>query len=265
MMPTKPTSIWELDHKLIGKSTLHFEEIDSTSNHAAAHSGEKSKDGLAIIADSQTYGRGQHGRVWNASKGQSVLLSVLLFPPDCLRRPAILTAWAAVAVCTTIQDFLGIKASIKWPNDILVDGRKISGILIEQSSGIIVGIGLNVLQTPHEFAGLGLPFATSMQQFTPHSLNTHEIAKRLLSNLDEIYQQLLLGELQMLEREWVLGMGLLGKEVLLEEHGKKHEGKLLQQSFAQLELESSMGIRQQFVPENILHLSEFNLYAESQP
>lgn len=265
MMPTKPTSIWELDHKLIGKSTLHFDEIDSTSNHAATHSGEVANNGLAIIADSQTYGRGQHGRVWNASKGQSVLLSVLLFPPENLRRPAILTAWAAVAVCTTIQDFLGIRASIKWPNDILVDGRKISGILIEQSTGTIVGIGLNVMQTPGEFAGLGLSFATSMQQFTPHPLNTHEIAKRLLSNLDEIYQQLLVGELQMLEKEWVLGMGLLGREVLLEEYGKKHEGKLLQQSFAHLELESSMGIRQQFVPENILHLSEFNPYSESQP
>ena len=265
MTPTKPKSIWKLDHKVIGKLTWHFDELDSTSNHAATHSGKIENNGLAIIADSQTYGRGQHGRVWNASKGQSVLLSILLFPPAYLRRPSILTAWAAVAVCNTIQDFLGIRASIKWPNDILVDGRKICGILIEQSVGTIVGIGLNVLQTPSEFAGLGLPFATSMQQFTPHPLNTHEIAKRLLSNLDEIYHQLLDGNVQMLEKEWISGMGLLGREVLLEEHGKKHEGKLLQQSFAHLELESSMGIRKQFVPENILHLSEFNLYPESQP
>jgi BirA family biotin operon repressor/biotin-[acetyl-CoA-carboxylase] ligase len=265
MTQTKPTSIWDLDHKVIGKLTWHFDELDSTSNHAATHSGEIANNGLAIIADSQTYGRGQHGRVWNANKGQSVLLSVLLFPPDGLRRPAILTAWAAVAVCNTIQDFLGIKASIKWPNDILMDGRKISGILIEQSAGTIVGIGLNILQTPLEFATLGLPFATSMQQFTPHQLNTHEIAKRLLSNLDEIYHQLLDGNVQMLEKDWVSGMGLLGREVLLEEHKKKHEGKLLKQSFAHLELESSMGIRQQFIPENILHLSEFNPYAESQP
>ena len=264
-MPTNPTTIWKLDNKLIGKSTLHFEELDSTSNHAAIHSGETSNDGLAILADSQTYGRGQHGRVWNANKGQSVLLSVLLFPPTYLKRPAVLTAWAAVAVCITIQDFLGIKASIKWPNDILVDGRKICGILIEQSTGTIVGIGLNVLQTAGEFAVLGLPFATSMQQFTPHPLNTHEIAKQLLSNLDEIYHQLLDGNLQMLEKEWVSGIGLLGREVMLEDHGKKHEGKLLQQSFAHLELESSLGIKQHFVPENILHLDEFNPYAESQP
>ncbi|NBY03483.1 MAG: biotin--[acetyl-CoA-carboxylase] ligase [Planctomycetes bacterium] len=260
-----PTNIWKLDHKLIGKLTWHFEEIDSTSNHAANQSHEKSNDGLAIIAESQTYGRGQHGRVWNASKGQSVLLSVLLFPPDYLRRPAILTAWAAVAVCNTIQDFLGLRASIKWPNDILLDGRKISGILIEQSTGTIVGIGLNILQTSREFTNLGLPFATSMQQFTPHPLNTHEIAKRLLSNLDEIYHQLLDGNLQMLEKDWVSGIGLLGREVMLEEHGKKHKGKLTHQSFAHLNLESEMGIKQQFVPENILHLSEFNPYAESQP
>ena len=112
MTQTKPTSIWDLDHKVIGKLTWHFDELDSTSNQAATHSGEISNNGLAIIADSQTYGRGQHGRVWNANKGQSVLLSVLLFPPAFLRRPAILTAWAAVAVSNTIQDFLGTRASI---------------------------------------------------------------------------------------------------------------------------------------------------------
>ena len=80
----------------------------------------------------QTAGRGQYGRVWTAPAGSSVLLSVLLFPPPALRRPTLLTAWAAVSVCETIQELANLSATIKWPNDVLINGRKVCGILIEQ-------------------------------------------------------------------------------------------------------------------------------------
>ena len=84
---------------------------------------------------------------WLAAPGASVLLSVLLFPPPPLRRPSILTAWAAVAVCKIIQKLVGCAARIKWPNDILLGGRKVCGILIEQGRGTVAGIGLNVRQS----------------------------------------------------------------------------------------------------------------------
>ncbi len=257
--------IWNLEHQLIGRSTWYFDEVESTSNFALTFASDERNNGIAIFADEQKAGRGQYGRVWTAAKGQAVLLSVLLFPPPFLNRPALLTAWVAVAVCTTIENFLGIRAAIKWPNDILVDRKKISGILIEQTKGTVVGIGLNVLQASHEFAIEGLPLATSMQQFSPHPLNTHEVAKQLLANLDEDYQLLLLGLKQKLERDWVRGIGLLGKEVQLEEQGKKHRGRLLKQSFESLEIETSLGIKLSFVPENIRHLEELINYAEGQP
>ena len=265
MMPAKLKSSWNLNTKIIGKTVLFFDEIDSTSNLAASYSLEKTNNGLAIIADCQTSGKGQYGRVWTADRGQSVLLSVLIFPPENLKRPALLTAWAAVAVCNTILDFIGLKAEIKWPNDILLDGRKICGILIEQSTGTITGIGLNVLQSRDEFAAQGLPFATSMQQFTPHPLNTQEIGKRLISNLDDIYDQLIHGNIRDLEKFWVSGIGLQGQDVMVEEHSKKHFGKLTHLSFAKVELESIDGSVIEFSPENILHLEKFNPYSESQP
>src|SRR5206468_7692987 len=87
-----------------------------------------------VLAREQTAGRGQHGRAWQAPAGSSVLLSVLLCPPPALRRPALLTAWAAVSVCETILQLTGLQAKIKWPNDVLIRGRKVCGILIESKA-----------------------------------------------------------------------------------------------------------------------------------
>ena len=108
---------------------------------------------------------------WQCRPGDGVLLSVLLFPPPALRRPAVLTAWAAVAVCETVRRLTGLPARIKWPNDVLLRGRKVCGILIEQGRGAVVGVGLNVRQTADDFAAAGLPSAASLSQFTDADLD----------------------------------------------------------------------------------------------
>src|SRR5439155_7970824 len=117
---------------------------------ALALADDVSNDGLILLAQEQKSGRGQQGRTWIAPPGSSVLLSVLVFPPAWLRRPAMLTAWAAVSVCETVREVAGLEATIKWPNDVLVLGRKVCGILIEQRSSAagtppatVAGIGLN--------------------------------------------------------------------------------------------------------------------------
>ena len=127
-----PRDIWHFDTRRLGRCVLVFDRLDSTSNVAAALAGSADGDGLAVLADEQTGGRGQHGRTWTCPAGSGVLLSVLLFPPAPLRRAAILTAWAAVSVCETVLELTGLEARIKWPNDVLVRGRKVCGILIEQ-------------------------------------------------------------------------------------------------------------------------------------
>src|SRR5882672_4818005 len=97
-------------------------------------------------------------------------MSLLLFPPPDLRRPAILTAWAAVSVCETIRRATDLDATIKWPNDVLIQGRKVCGILIEQGRGTVVGIGLNVHQTAESFAAAGLTEAGSLAVFSSRPL-----------------------------------------------------------------------------------------------
>src|SRR5437660_778588 len=151
----QPREVWDFPGRSVGRQVLVFERVDSTNNLAASLATQPGGEGLAILADEQTAGRGQHGRNWLAPSQSSVLLSVLLFPPVELRRPVLLTAWAAVAVCEVVRQTTGVQPRIKWPNDVFLRGRKVCGILIEQSqqgstTAVIAGIGLNVTQTEEQ-------------------------------------------------------------------------------------------------------------------
>src|SRR5262249_2322992 len=155
-----------------------------------------------------------------APAGSSVLLSVLLFPPPALRRPALLTAWAAVSVCETILQLTSLQAKIKWPNDVLIRGRKVCGILIEQRAvgsgqwavgsspsslptahyplATVCGIGLNLNQTAEHFAVAGLEQAGSLALFTGRAYDCEEVAPMLIRHLDDEYDRLCGGDVHTL-------------------------------------------------------------------
>jgi BirA family transcriptional regulator, biotin operon repressor / biotin---[acetyl-CoA-carboxylase] ligase len=251
---TYPRETWNLDTRRLGRRTLVFTQLDSTNNYAASLTDDPANDGVAILADEQTAGRGQHGRTWTAAPKASVLLSLLLFPPPALRRPAILTAWAAVSVCETVRHITGVEAEIKWPNDVLLKGRKVCGILIEQGRGTVAGIGLNVQQTATDFTAAQLPFATSLGQHTSISLDTHAVARTLLDILDQEYSQLSDGDLATLEANWKRHLGLLGQEVCAECLDGEHRGRLLEIAFDGLVLRQPGGSELRLPPERVQHL-----------
>jgi BirA family biotin operon repressor/biotin-[acetyl-CoA-carboxylase] ligase len=266
---TQPREEWSLDTRRLGCRVLVFDRLDSTNTRAAQMADDPANDGLAILADEQTAGRGQHGRTWLAGAGQSVLLSLLFCPQPELCHPAILTAWAAVAVCTTIRRTIGRPTRIKWPNDVLLDDRKVCGILIESAvrqspqrtvdNGqrmTVVGIGLNVQQSAEMFAEAGLPDATSLAQFTASPLDTHAVAADLIRQLDHDYEVLCQGDLGRLEAIWKEHLGLLGKHVVAECHDGTYRGRLLELNFHGIELGRPAGPPQVLAPERIQHLWE---------
>ncbi len=189
----------------LGRRVLFFPTLESTNTHALFLANDPGNDGLVVLAGEQTAGRGQQGRTWSAPAGSSVLLSVLLFPPPALRQPALLTAWAAVSVCRLIRQVIGREATIKWPNDVLIQGRKVCGILIEQrSTGLdqlaaVTGIGLNVSQPASWFPGSGLTEGTSLAVFARQPPDCRQVFQKLMRCLDEEYQRLLQGDLATLE------------------------------------------------------------------
>ncbi len=276
---TSPYQEWSLDTLRLGRRVLVYDRLDSTNNLAATLAGDPANDGVVILANEQTAGRGQHGRTWLAVRGQSVLLSLLVEPPPDLCRPAVLTAWAAVAVCKTIQNTISQPARIKWPNDVQLNGRKVCGILIESIAGgraggvnplvytdqgvntprspyLIVGIGLNVQQSATTFATAGLPEATSLAQYAAQPLDTHAIAIELIRQLDSDYDALCQGNLEPLQTHWKERLDLLGKQVVAECRDTTHHGRLIGLSFRCIELAQADGPSLVLAPERIEHLRE---------
>jgi BirA family biotin operon repressor/biotin-[acetyl-CoA-carboxylase] ligase len=249
-----PREEWRLETHRLGRRVLVFDRLDSTSNYAALLAEEPANDGVAVLADEQTAGRGQHGRNWQCPPRSGVLLSLLLFPPPALRRPALLTAWAAVSVCETILHATGLQAKIKWPNDVLLRDRKVCGILIEQATGLVAGIGLNLNQSAKDFRQMELPQAASLACFTGRSHDRDEVARLLLRQLDAEYERLLQGDLATLEACWKGRVGLLGQQVQVECADSIYRGRLRELGWDGLELERPGKALLRIPPESVRHL-----------
>lgn len=259
---TSPDDIWRLPTRHLGREVWVFDRLDSTNNFALAMDATPERDGLVVLAHEQNAGRGQYERTWTAPPQSSVLMSLLLFPPPHLNRPVLLTAWAAVSVREFLRREIGLEARIKWPNDIIVNRKKICGILIEQrSSGTVsgpartvVGIGFNVRQSVADFTNALLPDAGSLLSLTGRTYGSPEVARELIRSLDEEWQHLVAGDVTRLQTSWVDGLDLLGRDVEVELATETVVGRLIDLSFDRVELESTNG-RYVWAPELIRHLS----------
>lgn len=256
-----PRETWHFDTECVGRRVLVFDELDSTNTRGAAlAAADPDADGLVLIADQQTAGRGQYGRVWQSRPGSSLLMSVVLRPPVGLRRPVVLTAWAAVAVAEAVRALTGAQARIKWPNDLLVRGKKVCGILIEQSgsaAGVtaVAGIGLNLNQTADEFAAAQLPDATSLGIVGGGLIDSRTAAGVVIRALDAEYARLLRGERVAVEADWKWRVGLLGRQVVIEHPGGAvTAGRLRDMAFDGIEIENGDGFVHVVAPESVGHI-----------
>lgn len=254
-----PDEILACPHRTLGGTVWRYRELEST-NLLALDLGTQLDShpewhGLALIADRQTRGRGQHERVWEAPGGLGVLMSVLLDPPAACRRPAILTSWMAVSVARVVEGIIGGPASLKWPNDVLVGGRKIAGILVEQRRGTVVGVGLNVLQTAEQFASLNLPEATSLACLVARPPGVAAVADRLLEAMDLDWTNLERGDGAGVERRWRDGLDLLGRPVRLVARGVPTLGRLENLGWNGLSIRLENGQLLSFIPEEVSALA----------
>lgn len=188
----------ELREKLtgctIGKELICLDCVDSTNNYAKKLADEGAVHGTVILAHGQTGGRGRQGKSFSSPDGKGLYLSVLL-RPDCPPMDVInLTAWTAVAVCTAIEQVISRRPGIKWTNDIILDSKKLCGILtemaLEAESGqlqyVVIGIGLNVSQQESDFAGELAPIAVSLEQATGQKFRLADLAAAILRALDDM-------------------------------------------------------------------------------
>ncbi len=254
MTSPEPRETWHIDTAHVGRTVLVFDSLESTST-TAAQLASHAAGGVAVLAGFQTSGRGQYGRVWQARPGTSLLLSVVLRPPPELCRPVILTAFAAVAVAEAIYELTGIQARVKWPNDVLLRGKKVCGILIENATATVIGLGLNLNQAAEDFAGSDLPDATSLALVSPATYELRTVATCVLQHLDKEYARLLAGERVAVEADWKWRVGLLGRQVVIEFlDGSLLGGRLREMCFDGLEVDLQDGSTRVIVPELVRHV-----------
>jgi len=167
----------------IGNKVIVYDSTSSTNCLAAEYANDKGNDGLVIFAEEQTAGRGRGANKWLSPKGTSILCSILLM--ENRLEPELLTLACAVAVADT----LGHHTKIKWPNDIILGGRKIAGILLESksvndSTCFIIGIGINCHQRKDDLGPELQNLATSLDIRTGSVCDRNVVAKRLLASIE---------------------------------------------------------------------------------
>ena len=184
-----------LKGKLFGKRVYHFFKTDSSNRVAMdlAFAGEP--EGAVILAEEQTAGRGRAGRTWHSERGTGIYLSLLLRPQLSPVQAPLLTMLAGISAHGAIQAQTGLNAELKWPNDLLLNGKKVGGILTEMHAEpdkvrfVIVGIGLNVNQ--EKFPAELSTVATSLRQESGRLQSRLELVARLLSQFEYDYNRFL--------------------------------------------------------------------------
>jgi BirA family biotin operon repressor/biotin-[acetyl-CoA-carboxylase] ligase len=208
-----------LDCEIIGSRVVFFDETDSTNVQACRLGDAGSEDGLVVIADRQTAGKGRMGRQWESPAETNLYASVLLRPAIMPFDAPKLTFLSAVAVCRAIEKCTQLSARVKWPNDVLLNGKKVAGLLNEMSSEteqvnyVVLGVGVNVNMRAEQFPeDLRYP-ATSLLIETGNTVSRLDFTRTLLQEIDDLYRLFRKQGSQPIMDAWTELCELTGKQV----------------------------------------------------
>lgn len=185
-----------LKTEYMGREIYYFDTLDSTNLKAKELAANGQKEGTVIIAEEQTSGRGRLGRSWTSPNKKGIWMSIILTPEIEPTDAAKVTQVAAAAVWKGINE-IGIKTQIKWPNDIVLNGKKVCGILTEMSGELnrlnylVVGIGINANISKEDFPEEIKSLATSLKIENNKEIKRKELIGRILNNFEELYKELI--------------------------------------------------------------------------
>jgi len=216
----------ELKHvlktQLIGSNIYHFTSIHSTNNYAKSLAKNAEPEGTIVIADRQTKGRGRKQRLWESPKG-GLWFSILLRPKIPPSEAMKITMCAACAIVESIKKHTSLKPSIKWPNDILIDKRKVCGILTELSAEIdvidylIVGIGLNVNNSvPKNLEKI----STTLKNESKKPIKIQSLFIGLIEYFDQFYKSLMNGNDNLIRKKWRSYSSTIGASIQINNETK---------------------------------------------
>jgi BirA family biotin operon repressor/biotin-[acetyl-CoA-carboxylase] ligase len=214
-----------LETQFIGRRVVYLTSTGSTQDVARGEAESDAPAGSVVLAEEQTAGRGRFGRRWVSPSGKNLYFTLIMRPP--LERLRSLSIIAPLAVAMAVEESTGISARIKWPNDVLVNDRKLSGILIESElSGqsvkyALVGMGVNVnfdVEEAAEVAGI----ATSVKRELGHETSREELFAALLNQFEVLYEMAARGP-EVLQ-EWRGRLETLGRQIKITFGGHVEDG-----------------------------------------
>ncbi len=216
--------------RVIGRDIRVFEATTSTNDVVERLAQDGVKEGVVVFAESQTRGRGRLGRKWMSPPRKGLWFSVLLRPQIHPLAATQLTIAAATALFRAIRAQTGLTPEIKWPNDILIRGKKVAGILTELSAELdkikhlILGMGISVNLASGDFPPELRRTATSLRIEAGQRQNRAELAVRVLQELDRDYARICAGDFEALAHEWEAHCTTLGQRVTIQVGGRKVHG-----------------------------------------
>ncbi|MDP3792038.1 MAG: biotin--[acetyl-CoA-carboxylase] ligase [Candidatus Omnitrophota bacterium] len=222
---------WKLKTKVFGKEIISYKKVDSTNDLAYQLAEKGIKEGTIILAEEQSKGKGRHGRRWASPPKGGVYMSCILKPRIAPNEIPRITLLAAVAVTRAIREVTSLDVSIKWPNDIMLDGKKICGILTEMKAQqdcvdfVILGIGINVNTPSKQLPKTGTSLKEGLvRRSIKGAVSRVELTKNILERLEGCYNLLASKGFEPIVEAWKNLSDMLGSRVKISLPGRTFEG-----------------------------------------
>lgn len=222
-----------LPSELIRWEVFYYPETDSTQNAAAEIFCKEGRGGIFFATNFQKAGRGREGRSWISPRGESLLFSFVLLPGQKDTEIYLLTITAALSVCDALRRHLGLKPEVKWPNDVLLNGKKVCGILTELTkskageTGVIIGVGLNVNERPASFKNIEGELATSLRMETGQVVPRLPLLGAVMKSFEDYYFLYQKGRKDEIVRRWKRDSAMLGRRVSLRSGKRETQGTVV--------------------------------------
>jgi len=226
------SSLIGLTTSIIGSEVEFLGEVASTNSVAKERAQDKCKEGLIVVASSQNRGRGRLDRSFISPEG-GLYLSVVLRPEPSQTPVSLLPLLAGLAVSKSISTTVLKETSLKWPNDVLMEGKKVCGVLVESSfkgdklDHVVIGIGINVNSSTDQLPEDIRERATTIKDITGNKVDMEILLRDLISFLDILYGRFKRGEMESILDQWSERSSTIGKQVRVNTGKETLEGKAL--------------------------------------
>lgn len=212
------------------RDVFAFRSIDSTNNFAKSLARKRAAQGVLVLADEQTHGRGRAGKAWRSPAGKGLWFSLLLHPRTHFEKLGLLSLGAGLAVAQAVEQLYHLQASVKWPNDVLLHKKKFCGILLESEfspqrlSYLVIGFGVNVNQDQIDLPPELAQNATSIKLQAGRVVDRLALLNAILRAFETVYGQFVRGAFDAIRRQWKNRSCFSAGKISIAVHGRTFTG-----------------------------------------